>query len=80
MYIQFRSFYIVISRSTFENLLRVKIRSMRPSKIAVAFKYIDQNGSGTVNKEEINQLLHLDGKISYWFQAQRDQPAPPSEW
>jgi hypothetical protein len=57
---------------------------MRPSKIAVAFKYIDQNGSGTVNKEEINQLLHLDGKRSFWSQINqllqlmvRDQPAPP---
>jgi Ca2+-binding EF-hand superfamily protein len=35
---------------------------MKPSKIAVAFKYVDQNGSGTVNKDEINQILHLDGK------------------
>jgi hypothetical protein len=53
---------------------------MRPSKIAVAFKFIDQNGSGTVNKEEINQLLHLDGKRSYWSQAKKNQPVPPSEW
>ena len=35
---------------------------MKPSKIAVAFKFVDQNGSGTVNKEEINQILHLDGE------------------
>ncbi len=75
-----KRYYVTEVTNTYENLLYVQIRSMRPSKIAVAFKYIDQNGSGTVNKEEINQLLHLDGKRSYSSQAERDKPAPPSEW